>query len=175
MHGIMTATSGLTLRRKTEATKLFASSALFLSLGLPSFARIGETMDEAITRYGNVVRHDTIHGEKYYSFEKNGFHILAHFHDGKLDRILYNSESRDKLTEEEIDTFLRANNGGRPMNEDLPYIWVGKDVAATYSKWHRHAWHLDIKARSFGRRKNIAQKLAEKAQKEAEKAKLEGF
>jgi hypothetical protein len=154
---------------------VFASSVLLLGFSLTSLARIGETMDEAVKRYGKVVGHERIHGEEYYLFEKNGFHILAHFHDGKIDRILYNSESRDKLTEEEIDTFLRANNGGRPMNEDLPYIWVGKDAAATYSKWPRHAWHLDIKARTFGHRKTVAKKLAEKAQKEAEKAKLEGF
>ena len=55
---------------------------------------------------------------------------------------MYSSESGRKLTNEEIDTFLKANNHGRPMNEDLPYIWVGKDAAATYSKWPRDAWHL---------------------------------
>ena len=147
---------------------LFVSSAFFLAFSVTSFARIGETMAEAVKRYGKVVSHDTIHGEKFYSFEKNGFHIVAHFHDGKIDRILYSHESGQKLTHEEIDTFLKANNGGRLMNEDLPYIWVGKDVAATYSKWPRHAWRLDIKARGFGHRRGVTKKAAEKA-------KLEGF
>jgi hypothetical protein len=159
----------LTQHQPAPAMKsVFASSVLLLGFSLTSLARIGETMEEAVKRYGPVVHHDTIQGEKYYSFKKNGFRILAHFHDGKIDHILYNSESRDKLTEEEIDTFLKANNGGRLMNEDLPYVWVGKDVAATYSKWPRHAWHLDIKARAFGRRRIVAKKAAEKA-------KLEGF
>ena len=54
------------------------------------------------------------------------------------------------------------------MNEDLPYIWVGKDVAATYSKWPRDSWHLDIKARGFGHRRGVAKKATEKV-------KLEGF
>ena len=81
---------------------------------------------------------------------------------------MYSSESGRKLTDEEIDTFLKANNHGRPMNEDLPYIWVGKDAAATYSKWPRDAWHLDIKARTFGRKRIVAKKPTEKA-------KLEGF
>ena len=152
-----------------EGTNLFVLSLLLvLGLSVTSFARIGETMEEAVKRYGEVVRRETIQGWEFYLFEKNGFHILAHFQDGKIDRILYNRESGEKLTHEEIDTFLKANNRGRLMNEDLPYIWVGKDVAATYSKWPGHAWHLDIKARGFGHRRGVTKKAAEKAR-------LEGF
>ena len=146
---------------------LFASSVVLFSLGLHAFARIGETMEEAVKRYGPVFQQETIQGEKYSSFRKNGFRILAHFHDGKIDHILYNSEFRAKLTHEEIDAFLKANNHGRLMNEDLPYLWVGKDASATYSKWPRGAWHLDIKARTFGRRTV--------AKKSPEKANLQGF
>jgi len=146
----------------------FVSSALFFAFSVTSFARVGETLAEAVKRYGKVVSHDTIHGEQFYSFEKNGFHILVHFHDGKIDRILYNSQSRAKLTHEEIDTFLKANNGGRLMNEDLPYLWVGKDASATYSKWPGAAWHLDIKARTYGHRRIVPKKAEEKAN-------LEGF
>ena len=47
--------------------------------------------------------------KKFIRFTKNGFNILAHFHGGKIDRILYSRESRGKLSDEEIDTFLRAN------------------------------------------------------------------
>jgi hypothetical protein len=151
-----------------KVTNLFVSSALLLGLSVTSFARIGETMDEAVKRYGEVVHHGITYGEELYSFKKNGFNILAHFHEGKIDRIMYSSESGRKLTDEEIDSFLKANNHGRPMNEDLPYIWVGKDAAATYSKWPRDAWHLDIKARTFGRKRIVAKKPTEKA-------KLEGF
>ena len=147
---------------------MYVASIVLLSLSVPSLSRIGETMDQAVKRYGRVVSHETIHGAEVYSFEKNGFHILAHFHSGKIDRVVYNSESRQKLTDEEIATFLKANNHGHPMNEDLPYIWVGKHVAATYSKWPRDVWHLDIKARSFWHRKIVAKKAPEKA-------KLEGF
>jgi len=50
-------------------------------------------------------------------------------------------KSGEKLTHEEIDTFLKANNGGHLMNEDSPYVWVGKHVTATYYKWPRQAWH----------------------------------
>ena len=91
-----------------KAKNVFVSS-LLLGLSVTSFARIGETMDEAVKRYGEVVHHGNIHGEEVYSFTKNGFNILAHFHGGKIDRILYSRESRGKLSAEEIDTFLRAN------------------------------------------------------------------
>jgi len=146
---------------------VFASAAFLIGLAVPSLARIGETMDEAVKRYGAFVRHEKIRGEEFYLFEKNGFHVLAHFHNGKMDRIVYSSESHRKLTHEEIDTFLKANNGGRLMNEDLPYLWVGKERSATYSKWG-DAWRLDIKARTFGHRTIVATKATEKA-------KLEGF
>jgi hypothetical protein len=75
-------------------------------------------MDETVKRYGEIVHHGITYGEKLYSFEKNGFNILAHFNEVKIDRIMYSSESGRKLTDEEMDTFLKANNHGRPMNED---------------------------------------------------------
>ena len=67
-----------------KAQNVFVSSLLLLGLSVTSFARIGETMDEAIKRYGEVVHHGNIHGEEVYSFTKNGFNILAHFHGEKL-------------------------------------------------------------------------------------------
>jgi hypothetical protein len=98
-----------TISMAPKAKNVFVSSLLLLGLSVTSFARIGETMDEAVKRYGEVVHHGNIHGEEVYSFTKNGFNILAHFHGGKIDRILYTRESRGKLSDEEIDTFLRAN------------------------------------------------------------------
>jgi hypothetical protein len=154
------------IRSAPAPVNLFVSSLLLLGLSVTSIARIGETMDEAVKRYGEVVRRETIQGREFYLFEKNGFHILTHFHDEKIDRILYNKESGRKLTHDEIDTLLKANNHGHLMNEDLPYVWVGKNVAATYSEWPRHVWRLDIKARGFGRRRIVPK---------TEKANLEGF
>ena len=58
-----------------EGTNLFVLSLLLvLGLSVTSFARIGETMEEAVKRYGEVVRRETIQGREFYSFEKNGFH-----------------------------------------------------------------------------------------------------
>jgi hypothetical protein len=53
-----------------KVTNLFVSSALLLALSVTSFARIGETMDEAVKRYGDVVHHGITHGEELYSFKK---------------------------------------------------------------------------------------------------------
>src|SRR5215510_8115291 len=88
---------------------IYVASIVLLSLSVPSLSRIGETMDQAVKRYGRVVSHENIHGAEVYSFEKNGFHILANFHSGKIDRIVYNSYLRQILTDEEIATFLKAN------------------------------------------------------------------
>jgi hypothetical protein len=41
---------------------LFVSSLLLLELTVPCFARIGETMDEAVERYGEVIRQGNIYG-----------------------------------------------------------------------------------------------------------------
>jgi hypothetical protein len=43
--------------------------------------------------------------KNFIRLRKMVFNILAHFHWGGIDRIMYSSESRGKLTDEEIDTF----------------------------------------------------------------------
>jgi hypothetical protein len=68
---------------------------------------------------------------------------LAHFNEGKIDVIGYANESGKKLTPEEIDSFLRANNHGRSMNKKGPNAWVGDDVVAMYHK-EGGLWHLAI-------------------------------
>jgi hypothetical protein len=155
---------------EAKAVNLFVSSVLLvLGLSVTSFARVGETMYEAIRRYGNVVRHATIEGEELYSFNKNGFIVIAHFYDGKIDHIMYGKPSGEKLTPEEIDTFLKANNSGRPMEEALRHLWVGKNVSATYSKDGKY-WHLNIKTLDYEHQQIAADEAAEKAEKKAEEA-----
>jgi hypothetical protein len=73
---------------------LFVSSLLLLGLTVPCFARIGETMDEAVERYGEVIRHGNIHGEELYSFKKNGFNIL---YDRTKDEITLSEVERIRL------------------------------------------------------------------------------
>jgi hypothetical protein len=137
-----------------KATNQFVSSVLLLLLGLSatSFACIGETMDEAIMRYGEAVQHEIVHSKKYYLFNQNGFNILAHFTEGKIDVIAYGKESGEQLTSEEINTFLKANNGDQPMKKQGPNAWAGNNVIAMYHK-EGAAWHLAIMATNRDQRK----------------------
>ena len=68
---------------------------------------------------------------------------MAHFNEGKIDVIGYGKESGEQLTSEEIDTFLKANNGDQPMKTQGPNAWVGNNVIAIYHK-DAGAWHLAI-------------------------------
>ena len=50
----------------------------------------------------------------------------------------------EQLTSEEINTFLKVNNGDQPMNKQGPNAWVvGNNVIAMY-KQEGGAWHLSI-------------------------------
>ena len=53
-----------------KVTNLFVSSALLLGLSVTSFARIGETMDEAVKRYGEVVDHGIAHVKNFIPLRK---------------------------------------------------------------------------------------------------------
>ena len=80
---------------------------------------------------------------------KMDFNILAHFNEGKIDVIGYGKESGEQLTSEEINTFLKANNGDQPMKKQGPNAWVGNNVIAVYHK-EGAAWHLAIMAHAQG-------------------------
>jgi len=45
------------------------------------------------------------------------FKILAHFNEGNIDVIGSAKESGEQLTSEEINSFLKANNGDQPMKK----------------------------------------------------------
>ena len=109
-------------------------------------------MDEAIMRYGEAVQHEIVHSKEYYLFNQNGFNILAHFTEGKIDVIAYGKESGEQLTSEEINTFLKANNGDQPMKKQGPNAWVGNNLIALYHK-EGGAWHLAIMATNRHQRK----------------------
>jgi len=163
----------------SRAVNVFVSS-LLLGLSVTSFARIGETMDKAVKRYGPVVHHDTIQGEELYAFKKHGYDIVAHFHEGKIDNIMYGKESREKLSKTEVNTFLEANNGGRPMKDLGGDFWEAKNgTYATLTKLGG-IWHLDIKGPAYDKRNIDAYAAEEKAAQQAEKvrkekANLKGF
>jgi hypothetical protein len=103
-------------------------------------------------RYGEAVQHEIVHSKEYYLFNQNGFNILTHFTGGKIDVIAYGKESGEQLTSEEINTFLKANNGDQPMKKQGPNAWVGNNVIAMYHK-EGAAWRLPIMATNKDQRK----------------------
>jgi hypothetical protein len=75
-----------------------------------------------------------VDGKEYYLFNQNGFNILAHFNEGKIDVIGYGKESGEQLTSEEINTFLKANNGDQSMKKQGPNAWVGNNIDCPVSQ-----------------------------------------
>lgn len=67
------------------------------------FARIGETPDECVARYG----HATKATELVREFLKNDTRIVVHFHEGRADKILYDRPT--PFTSKQIDELLERN------------------------------------------------------------------
>jgi hypothetical protein len=106
---------------------------ILLHFNLPSFARIGETPQECIARYGkpiNVLRH-----EKSMQFKKAGFLVLIQFKNNIAEGIVYQREGRQvedtgvyaigSISEFELMKFLKANGGDREWKEvGADYKWT---------------------------------------------------
>src|SRR6516165_12258038 len=92
-----------------------------LALPQNTQCRIGETLEECKTRYGEPVeiKKDTA------LFIKNGMTVSAHFIDGKVDQITYYSidpkDSKKTIcpTNAEVDILLQANARGGSWKLDL--------------------------------------------------------
>jgi hypothetical protein len=89
----------------------------WLALSVPSGARIGETLEQVLKRYGHCLGTVTAdNGMTYKVFSKRGFKILVHFYENKVDEITYDDE-------------LNAL-----MQDNAPGQWVG-------SGWPVNRWH----------------------------------
>jgi len=79
-------------------------------------ARIGDTLEEAIERYGKPVHKAS--ADEFAMFKEAPYCITAHFHDGKTDAITYvkaESESSTKgaFSDDEIEMLLKINGSGQ--------------------------------------------------------------
>jgi hypothetical protein len=79
-------------------------------------ARIGDTLEEAIQRYGKVVSKAS--GDEFAMFKEAPYYITAHFHDDKTDAITYvkagsESSTKGSFSHEEIEMLLRINGNGQ--------------------------------------------------------------
>jgi hypothetical protein len=79
-------------------------------------ARIGDTLKEAIERYGKPVHKAS--ADEFAMFKEASYYITAHFHDAKTDAITYvkaGSESSTKgaFSDDEIQMLLKINGDGQ--------------------------------------------------------------
>jgi hypothetical protein len=99
------------------AARCLLTIVLFL-LGVPNLsqARIGDTVQQAIERYGKVV--NKAPGNEFVMFKEASFYITAHLHDDKTDAITYvktgsQSSVKSAFSDEEIEMLLRINGNGQ--------------------------------------------------------------
>jgi hypothetical protein len=106
-------------------------------------ARIGDTLEQAIERYGKPV-HKTSTNE-FAMFKGASYYITAHFHDDKTDAITYvktGSESSTKgaFSNDEIQLLLKINGSGQTWERSKakagPQEWKTEDrkFQAVYSE-----------------------------------------
>ena len=76
-----------------------SSTLLLLLLGVANIcqARIGDTLEEAIERYGKPVHKAS--ADEFAMFKEASYYITAHFHDGKTDAITYVKAGSESSTE----------------------------------------------------------------------------
>ena len=105
-------------------------AALSCLAASPAWARIGETLEECIARYGNVTKIDEQKGQIF--FEKNGYAICATFFNGQVDTMSFKrripgSDTFAPLNAEEIQLLLKANGGDKK--------WQSRNVDGPNPEW----------------------------------------
>src|SRR5215469_1027697 len=106
-------------------------------------ARIGDTLEEAIKRYGKVVKKEPAH--EFAMFKETPYYITAHFHDDKTDAIVYvktesGTSTQGAFSDREIETLLRTNGNGQTWERSKAkaglYKWETEDkrLHAVYSE-----------------------------------------
>jgi hypothetical protein len=114
------------------------STVFWLSLCHPSMARIGETLDQVLKRYGPCLRTvEADNGLVYKLFNKNGLRILVHFYEGKVDEISYGKDT--DIFDDELNALMQDNAPGQWVGSGWPvYRWHNASgISARYSFEHR--------------------------------------
>jgi hypothetical protein len=96
----------------------------WVGLSAPSAARIGETPDQVLKRYGHCQGTVTAdNGMTYKVFSWRGLKILVHFYENKVDEITYGKDA--DIFDDELKALMQENAAGE---------WVG-------SGWPVNRWH----------------------------------
>jgi hypothetical protein len=78
-------------------------------------ARIFDTVDEAVNRYGQVVEQESDNGIVTRAFRKGAYSIVCAFRAGVCHVEVYTKPGKivnEELSEDELEAFLLANKGG---------------------------------------------------------------
>ena len=118
---------------------------LLLLLGVTNIcqARIGDTLEEAIERYGKPLHKAS--ADEFAMFKEVSYYITAHFRDDKTDAITYvkvGSESSTKgaFSDDEIEMLLKINGNGQTWERSKDKVglqeWKTEDrkLQAVYSE-----------------------------------------
>src|SRR5260221_10176898 len=77
-----------------SSVTVLSMAVLWMAICDLSGARIGETLEQVLKRYGRCLRTVTTdNGMSYKLFSKSGFNILVHFYEGKVDEISYGKDT----------------------------------------------------------------------------------
>ena len=88
----------------------------FMGIANTCQARIGDTLQETIQRYGKAVKQASA-GE-FAMFKEASYYVTAHFHDDKTDAITYvktasGTSTKGAFSDPEIEKLLRINGNGQ--------------------------------------------------------------
>jgi hypothetical protein len=112
---------------------------------LAAHARVGETFEQCVVRYGQPIKKDSESGEAI--FYKAPYRLIAHFHEGKADVVLYQKVSNPG---EVIPIFAELDDDELTGLLDLyATIWEALPVEeAFYKGWQAKngliAWYSGI-------------------------------
>lgn len=112
---------------------------LFLALFLtPAMARLGETKEQCIARYGPAIVDKIENGENYTIHDKAGFRLLVTYFEKKAALLLLSKIDKEhpEISAVEIQKILRSNNAGGDWKKDptvlINSLWNADGKIAQY-------------------------------------------
>ena len=121
-----------------DPMKLLAIASCGLALTVPAFARIGETLEQAKQRCGEIQREEEFKGHRRIDFERNGFHVMTIFFGDRIGLIHYvklptvQHGGSEEMSEVEIKNFLKFNGGGKQWKQVAEGTWTVPGLTAHY-------------------------------------------
>jgi hypothetical protein len=110
---------------------------LVISLTAPAWARLGETEQELIARYGKELGKEIVAGggeqisKEIIQFKKSGFDIRIELFNGVSAFERISNALGDALSDQEIKTLLDANAQGHIWSSTGEHKWQRDDGVAT--------------------------------------------